>query len=102
MASSTGLEIRKLVSAPIDLTDHAANKIEPVSYLPQDQPTTFRAKNQHIAILCTGNSNAADALWESDEGLLVSLLPTIDVNDRLLSLCGEDMRRAHSQAIGIS
>ena len=104
MASGTGLEIRKLISARINMTDHAVNKIraELVSYLPHDQPATFCAKDQNIAILGTSNSNAADALWERDEGLLVSLLSTIDVNDCLLSLCSKDMRRAHSQAIGIS
>jgi hypothetical protein len=86
------------------MTDHAVNKIraELVSYLPHDQPATFCAKDQNIAILGTSNSNAADALWERNKGLLVSLLSTINVNDGLVSLCGENVRRAHGQAIGMS
>lgn len=90
MASGTGLEYDE-VSLRLRLTGQVSRKIGPISYLPQDQPATFCAEHQNIAILGASDCNAPDALWEGDESFLISLLATVDMNHCLLSLRGEDM-----------
>ena len=70
-------------------------------YLPQNQPPLLRPKHQHPApIFVTRKRNTLYPLRKRHYSLLVPSLPTVDMYDSLVGLGGEDMRRAHGQAIG--
>lgn len=51
-------------------------------------------------MLASRNGNAANPFWEWHERFLIALFPTVHMDDCLLSLCGENVRRAHGQTIG--
>ena len=65
--------------------------------LPGQYAAGLGAQQQHAVLL--GEGDAVDALGEGHEGLLVALVPAVDVHDGLVLLGGEDVRAAHGQAV---
>lgn len=65
--------------------------------LPQDGPSLGRTQRQYPII---EQADAVNALGEGDQGLLLACVPRVDVDDRLVRLCGEDVGGIGRQAVG--
>lgn len=76
--------------------------ISQMTYLPQNHPSAICTQHEHSrAVGSPRKSNAVRSFWERDHGLLITILPAVDMDHGFFSLRGEYMRCADRHAIGI-